>query len=697
MEPFSTVCGVLALVGQVFKTVNSIQEHVATYKAASDDVTDLINHLNTHGNILRIIQECLEKSLASPDPVYIAGIPREIASILVSCEQKLKNLEQKILRLGRSGKIFGFNYISKKDEIAKACRDIYNLTNTLHLAISVQRWSISLSSVDQPPSYEKIAKMTQIQRDTVLTPSQTTEEMSTAADSAVVLPENSFPLTLRKSSETQRYRGIAGQVEVTRKNRRTKWSYFDDGIADESIEYLVKLPLVPYQIALQFRRSSIMPLSYSLNVTHVIQTSTQLGKELSALFHPHEGEDDLRGLQILLSSRKISLYSMLHDDVLTGSTSNLLHLAINNRMPIMSKFLALNDRSGKCLESVSTKNLVMTYLPAESPSEIDNSEGEQVLSVVFKSARAELDRDFFQWISYVYPDPEQFGSILNHFLRHHEGDTSEWIGMAWARAVDNYINLGPVTAGYPPGFFARRVEAWTPILKKLVQLGVDVHGRYKASWGFSQGSAYFHLLNYQTCHKQVVDDVHEWLGMLEDCGVHLPTYLAREKQQLPEQWELVAGLKRGNIYSGRELKTIDYHGLAALVWTPMKDASNGALELLQEFEALRGSHVLPSFRFSFPLLPSQGKKDRQASNVQPVEQKMQLYNREEWPVQWTLVSVAEEAVRYKDEWPPEYSQRIQELLDKHNRRLERRWNKRAYHREADWGAARMPGGWVESK
>ncbi|TLD22813.1 hypothetical protein PspLS_07158 [Pyricularia sp. CBS 133598] len=696
MEPFSAVCGVLALVGQVVKTVNSIQGHVATYKAASDDVTDLIYHLKILGNILRSVQDCLEKSLASPNPVYIAGVPREIASILVCCEQKLKSLEQKLLRLGRPGKIFRLNYVIKRDEIIKAFGEIDKLTSKLHFAISTQRWSLSLPSVDQPPEYDEIEKMDQIETETILTPSTTTEEISTTTGSAVSLPQNSFSLALQKSCETQRYCGIAGQVQVTRKNRQAKWSYFDDGITDESTEYLIKLPLVPYQIALQLRRSSSMPLSYSLNVTHVIQTSTQLGKELSALFHPDEGEDDLRGLQSLFSSRRISLYSMVHDDEITGSTTTLLHLAINNRMPVMSKFLALNDRIGKCLESVSANNLVMTYLPAESPSDIHNREGEQVLSVVFKSPRAELDTDFFQWISYVYPDPEQFGSILNHFLRHHDGDTSEWIDIAWARAVDNYINLGPITAGYPPGFFARRVEAWTPIIRQLLRLGVDVNAPYKASWGYAQGSAYFHILQNQICHKQVVKDVHEWLSMLEDCGVHLPTYLARERQQLPEQWEFVADIRRDSIHSVRELKTINHRGLDALVWTPKKDPLNGALELFQEFEALQVSHISPSFRFNFPQDSSRGKNCRHVSNVQPVEQKMEMYNREEWPVQRTLVAVAEEAVYYKDEWPPEYSQRIQELLDKHKRRLERRWNKRAYQKGAARGVARMTGGWVES-
>ncbi|KAI6359915.1 hypothetical protein MCOR25_006904 [Pyricularia grisea] len=695
MEPFSTVCGVLALVGQVVKTVNSIQGHVATYKAASDDVTDLINHLNILGNIFQTVQECLERSLASPSQVYIAGIPREIASILPSCQQKLKSLEQKIVRLGRSGKIFGLNYIYRKDEIAKACGEIYNLNNTLQLAISIQTWSISLSSVDQPPKYEEMEKMDQTERETILTPSTTTEEISTTTNSAVGFPQNSFSLAQRKSSKTHRYCGIAGQVQVTRKNRQSKWSYFDDGITDESTEYLIKLPLIPYQIALQLRRLSNMPLSYSLNVTHVIQTSTQLGKELAALFHPKEEEDDLRGLQSLLSSRRISLYSMVHDEV-TGNTSTLLHLAINNRMPILSKFLALNDHSGKCLESVSAQNLIMTYLPAKSPSDRQNREGEQVLSVVFKSPRAELDADFFQWISYIYPDPEQFGSITNHFLRHHEGDTSEWIDMAWARAVDSYINLGPITAGYPPGFFTRRVEAWTPILKQLIKLGVDVHGQYRASWGYFEGSAYFHILHNQTSHKQVVKDVHEWLTMLEDCGVHLPTYLSRERKQLPEQWKVVAALRRDSIYPVGELKTLDHHGLDALVWTPANDASNGALEVLQEFEALRESHISPSFRFSFPQESIKGKDNRHRSNVKSVEQKMDFYNREEWPVQRTLVGVAEEAVRYKNEWPADYSQRIQELLDKHKRRLERRWNKRAYQKGAGKGVARMPGGWVEA-
>ncbi|KAI6386624.1 hypothetical protein MCOR32_000920 [Pyricularia oryzae] len=695
MEPFSAVCGVLALVGQVVKTVNSIQGHVATYKAASDDVIDLINHLKILGNILQSVQDCLEKSLASPNPVYKAGVSREIASILVCCEQKLKSLEQKLLRLGRPGKIFKLNYVIKRDEIVKAFGEIDRLTSKLHIAISTQRWSLSLSSVDQPPQYEELQKMDDIESETMLTPSTTTEEISTTTDPAVGLPQNSFPLAVRKSCETQDYCGIAGQLQVTRKNRQAKWSYFDDGITDEATEYLIKLPLVPYQIALQLRRSSGMPLTYSLNVTHVIQASTPLGRELSALFHHKEGEDDLRGLQSLLSSRRISLYSMVHDPE-TESTSTLLHLAINNRMPIMSKFLAMNDRNGKCLESASDKNLSKRYLPAKSSSEIRDGEGEQVLSVVFKSPRAELDADFFQWISCVYPDPEQFRSIFDHFLRHHEGDTSEWIDMAWARAVDGYISIGPIKAGFSPGYFARRVEAWTPILKKLVQLGVDVHGKFESSWGFTRDSAYFHILHNQTCHKQVVKDVQEWLTMLEDCGVHLPTYLARERQQLPEKWEVMAERRRGSDNPLGELSTIDHNGLDALVWTPANDASNEALELLQEFEALRASHIPPSLMFTFPPESSKGKTGEKTPKVQPVEQKMRMYNREEWPIQRTLVAVAEEAVRYKKEWPSEYSQRIQELLDKHKRRLDRRWNKRAYHKRAARGVAKMPGGWVES-
>lgn len=653
--------GVFSLAAEVASIASKLKAVIASYRGAPSEATRLGETLAFFEGICLAIDRELQRSSGSAASTSRADIDGLIRSALEPCRAKLTEMDRTLGTLGSGSDVKSrLKFVCGKDMIKEMNGDLDRLVSRLQFAIGADVWICRLATVTSAPGM--VLCDNHISQDSPASaPSRPPSIV--ASTPAELTPSPVRRIVSRTTQKVQWYRGFLGQVEQEKTVKRTRWpDVFDQGVVDEHTVVSLSTPWLPYRLGLELRKTASTTLSYALNITHIIDLESPLGQKFKRIYSQGSEASNLRQLQDSLSNRELSLSSVLRSG--WGRERTLLQWAISNRLPLFCAFLFDNDPQGRMLQGTDANILKFRWVASNEQHEA----ADEIIGRYFSAMHDVPAVDTFEFLCQIFSDPASLLRIFRLLLRCSGQDSTEFINRAWSASVDDYTSV--LTRDRIFGHTTPRRSSWEPLFRQLIRSGADVHG----------GMAYYNVLLNQNCPFQIIDDVREWLSMLMDCGVDIPTYLERERCEVFQKWDMYAD--DPDLLCLRGLTTIDFLGYKAPVWIRVTDPSGHAAEVMEEFKNVGSDTLLWSISWAEGL----------------AKWKHEQLQKDEWPLGRSFKAVAAWAMETKnaDYWPSDNREKIRHMLDAHRRRLERRWAKKAGKEKKTKGArVVMPGSWVD--
>ncbi|KAL8371976.1 hypothetical protein RB595_001678 [Gaeumannomyces hyphopodioides] len=671
MEPVSAVVGVFSLAAEVASIAAKLKAVIASYRGAPSEAARLGETLAFLEGICLAIDRELQKSSGSAARASRADIDGLIRSALEPCRAKLAEMDRALGNLGSGSDVKSrLKFVYGKDAIKEMNGDLDRLVSRLQFAIGADVWICRLATVTNAPGMGLCDNHGSRDSSVSAPLPRSSVGMSTPAE---LTPGPVRRIVSRTTQQVQWYRGFLGQVKQEKTVKRTRWpEAFDQGVVDEHTVVSLSTPWLPYRFGVELRKTASATLSYALNVTHIIDWESPLGQKFNGIYSRESEASNLRQLQDSLSNGELSLSSVFRSR--GGREQTLLQRAINHRLPLFCAFLFDNDPQGRMLQGTGGVNHAFVYGPTNEQDKV----ADKIIGRYFSAMQDVLAVDAFTLLSATFTDPASLFWTFRHLLRYSGHDSAELIEQAWSVIVDHYVW---VLECYPIPSQSKHItlrrSLWEPLFRELIHSGADVHG----------DMAYYRVLRDQKCPFQVMDDVREWLSMLMNCGVDIPTYLERERYEVLEAWDM--HMDDPDLLCLRGLTTMDFLGYEALVWTRVTDDSGQAAEVLAEFRNV-GSDKTSHLNFAGD------DWDFEADDI--IERYYEWSQMHEWPLGRSFKVVAAQimATNNTDKWPSDYKERVRHMLNAHQRRLERRWAKRVGKgRKTKGTRVVMPGSWVD--
>ncbi|EJT74580.1 hypothetical protein GGTG_08420 [Gaeumannomyces tritici R3-111a-1] len=666
MEPVSAVVGVFSLAAEVASIAAKLKAVIASYRGAPSEAARLSDTLAFLEGICLAIDRELQRSSESATRASRGEMHSLIRSALEPCRAKLAEMDRSLAALGSGSDVKSrLKFAYGKDAIKEMNGDLDRLVSRLQFSIGADVWICRLDTVTNAPGVglcdNHVARYSS-------TAAPLPRSSVGAPTSAELTPGSVRPVVSRTTQQIQWYRGFLGQVEQKKTMKRTRWpEAFDRGVVDEHTVVSLSTPWLPYRLGLELRKTASTTLSYALNITHIIDLESPLGQKLHSIFIGFGKNETakLRQLQYSLSNGELSLYSVIR--LRSGREQTLLQRAINCKLPLFCAFLFDNDPQGRMLQETDPTRLEFSW----GATDAQDKAADKIISRYFTAKQDILVVDAFTFLSNIFSDPASLLWTFRHLLPYSGHDSAEFIKLAWSISAIRYVTVLDFDPIHPDQSrrLALRRSLWYPLFRKLIRSGADVHG----------GRAYYRILDRQKCPFQVVDDVREWLSMLMNCGVDIPSYLQRERYEVFQTWDINRDFYDRHLLCWRGLTTMDFLGYDAPVWIRITDPSSHAAEVLGEFINVGGD----LFHWDMSVIGGLDEWD------------YERLQSEEWPLVRSFKTIAawcmEEA--NTNGWPSDYRKEIRRMLDAHERRLEMRWAKRG--RKTKGARVAMPGAWVD--
>ncbi|KAL8399987.1 hypothetical protein RB594_000407 [Gaeumannomyces avenae] len=669
MEPVSAVVGVFSLAAEVASIAAKLKAVIVSYRGAPSEATRLGDTLAFLEGICLAIDRELQRSSESATRASRGEIHGLIRSALEPCRAKLAEMDRSLATLGSGSDVKSrLKFVCGKDAIKEMNGDLDRLVSRLQFAIGADVWICRLDTVTNAPGVGLCNNHVSRYPSASAPLPRSSVNTFTPAE---LTPSSARQVVTQTAQKVEWYRGFLGQVEQKKTVKRTRWpEALDRGVVDEHTVVSLSTPWLPYRFGLELRKTASTTLSYALNITHIIDLGSPLAEKLVNIYlEPRENEtESLRRLQDSLSSGELSPSSVIRS--WSGREQTLLQWAINHKLPLICTFLFDNTPQGRMLQGTATPRLNIHF----GATDAQDKAADKIISIYFTAKQDILVVDAFTFLSNIFSDPASLLQVFRHLLPQSGHDSAEFIKWAWSISATQYVEvlrLHPIHPDQSKRTTLRR-SLWYPLFRELIRSGADAH----------DGKVYYRVLRTQKCPFQVVDDVREWLSMLMNCGVDIPTYLQRERYEVFQAWDMHRDLIDQHLLCSRGLTTMDFLGYDAPVWVRVTDPSSHAAEVLREFINV-GGDMLHQQLFVYD-----GCSEWVYEELQ----------RKEWPLvrSFQAFAVASMVTENTDELPSYPRKEIRRMLDAHERRLERRWAKRMGRGRKTKGArVAMPGGWVD--
>ncbi|KAK2605471.1 hypothetical protein N8I77_008305 [Diaporthe amygdali] len=624
------------------KMASSVREAVEHFKSAPKEAIELVERLNMLETACELIRFHLERRHTLPEcssPASLGIITKALAQCHTRMESLAKMMSSLSLgssherpRVSTSDTVARLRLVLRKDRMRSMTADIDHIISLLQFIINVDMCGgqfVVPSSAPETASVDTSAAISSSQLSAVLSTQSTTD----------------------KQRHTSRYLGHITwtTVEIIDKDSKTKSVPHRKGLVT------IRLPFTAMQLDLHYNCGMGTP-SYALNVTHVIDYTTELGEQLSDLMID---QSDPKELHRLISERQLSLYSLYR---MHNRETNLFFWSVDGLKDANTYF--------------STTSATISFKTSETPpqlfsihSNFSSSRPCEVTETLLSARPYDMRATDIQYLIDTSNNPGYFNRYLRVFLKSQMINHSDLLFYAWRRLVSAVSSELPVDYD---------VFSWIPAFQYLIEQGIDIHKSFNG-----RVSAYTSILDAP--HPFDADDrAHSWLKILKECGVDIKSYIQRETEHIEK-----IGLGLSHPTEDSKVVWLEFEGLTIPSWRREVTMESKAVEVLEEFQNFGLESIERQLYGLYPSGPDDFKQ-------------WKVYGQgEDWRAKCFPFLLAPidcmfgvTDLRLRDLWCRETHHRAVKLRDERSeRRQTRKWNK--IHKGRRVPSKQMPGTWVD--
>ncbi|KAL0931033.1 uncharacterized protein CTRU02_213768 [Colletotrichum truncatum] len=320
--------GIVGLSIQLIDSAVKVKRVVGTYRSASTEINRLALKVERVEAICGAIKRSFEGGVSNwrcSELIETWGV-----CVLRSIESTLAELHGIIIKLERRASqkrglhTVGFSFLERKDDIRRLGSCLDEDLNHLQHMMTAEIFS-RCGVVEQlvlPPQGAQI-----------VLPKRQASLLSEITPCSAAFRDHTSSVVIEKIHRQKIHRiGLLGDVKTAMVTKRSRWQQSDEQInVKESKTYSFGLRGLAYRILFSWKLDTITPISYALNVQHIV--SKEIDKTRFEKLTKIIEYGNLSGLQQMLITREVTLTSFI--DCMT-----LFEFAAGFHQPDICRFLA---------------------------------------------------------------------------------------------------------------------------------------------------------------------------------------------------------------------------------------------------------------------------------------------------------------------------------------------------------------------
>ncbi|KAF5591427.1 hypothetical protein FPCIR_6070 [Fusarium pseudocircinatum] len=665
MDPASLSFGIVSLAMQLVQTAKAVKEYIAAYKSAAKELESLADKLddieticcsleiifcdgiqrftalevNLLNKLSRIIQQCLSKV-------------SDIHSILDAISKMQKNTRNPL-------KTVGALFLRYKDQIRFATNGLDRCLSSLQLHMTANILAVTMTShkAVRGPLQTTAASTARDQRKE---PSVRDFEQCDKHHGGRKSPESHVD-TWRQAWNTKAF------VQWTRKTTTEEVSLdtFSSTFQDDST-FTIGSSLLSLYVKVSLRRGSLAPFCITLQTPRVVylhQDQRQIGEKIEGAFMDDNlGQVKTYFTQGILTPAAVIAWNEYDPD----NETSLLGLAALTKSKSILRFLATQTFDPSSRNHIGNARFLYAFSGEDGPRcvlEYINIRRESILPSEFHMILRGIE------------DPHNAQICVEACKPHFSSNMAASNTAIWRYAMKQFRHDS-----------AGNVEGWAGIIAECVSRGLDIHQQLRADTDFS---ALKDILFYQWDTDEILENVHQWIEILEEAGVNIKEYLMVETECCFATWrDTPYWLNRKGSSSNytRVLFIMESRGRQFPFWTFSIQDECPIKELLTEHEHFAMPLTLyPASSMQTCIAQHQAWKEHQTLGAPGGSDRHQ----KRWPF-WLPLDYYNDYSAEEAEWVDRELKLAQSRFDRRQKRKER---KIGLHRQKQ--QMPMPGSWVE--
>lgn len=321
MDPASLSLGVVALAMQVVQAAKAIHEYIDAYKSASKDIRSLADKLDNIEAICNSLEVAFQGNEKIPEPRH-RKLLETLHKVMSKCRDRVSELYTVISKIYSAGTTkrrplatVGALFLKYRAELRKCGDDLDDSLRLLHIQVS----TITLYGLEFCVSviFTKInsALMSRTpmphERSIVVVAEPDEQQVAElCAPDVTVLRTTSLKPQFRALVNHTRWTwgGIFDFYQTTTARHQNS-SCSSDPIVDEEVSFQAGIPLFHLYIRISLQYGALTPWSLCFEFPQVLDWDDVVAAKARVAIW----DDDIVLFQKLLSTREISLNTLIHD------------------------------------------------------------------------------------------------------------------------------------------------------------------------------------------------------------------------------------------------------------------------------------------------------------------------------------------------------------------------------------------------